>query len=153
MAIKLSNNSVNLKVICRIDSAIPEDLTDSEWDLYQNSLEESHLRLTEKPTYFIMKKSLNFGAQQNIVNQQINIDATGKPNLQLGYMLEEVRCALVDIENPSTIPVEEHIKYVKEIDGYASKELIAQLNSVGIVSQLFSIRNNIVNKGFSPTKK
>jgi hypothetical protein len=153
MAIKLNNNVTNLRVICRIDSAIPEDLTDQEWDLYQNNLNESHLRLCDKPTYFIMKRSLNFGAQQNISNQQIKLNQEGQATIQIGYMLEEVRCALVDIENPPNISDDEQIKFVKEIDGYASKELIAKLNSAGIVSQLFAIRTAIINKANIPTKK
>jgi hypothetical protein len=140
MAIKFSSASDIFKVVSRHDDSIAEDLTDEEFDLYQQSLDESHLRLVGEPTRFIVRRTLSYGAQQEVTNQQVTVGKDGKPKVNFGFVLEEVRCALIDIENPSSLPEDQKLHFVKDIDGFASKELIAKLNSIGIVSEIYSAK-------------
>jgi hypothetical protein len=141
MAIILSSSTDVVKVISRIDDSLCE-VSDEQWKVYQDTLDETHLTFVsgKTPTRFLVKKSLSFAAQKNVANQQMGLGEDGKPEIKIGYILEEVRCALVGIENPADLPEASHIKFSRESDGFASKELIAQLNSVGIVNELFAAR-------------
>lgn len=139
----------NIKVIVREDSSIPEDLSDEEWTAYVETLDETYLRLKDEPTRFVMRTTLPFEAQMSIRNAQLSY-TNGKPEVKTGYMLEEVRCSLIGIENP---PGAESFKFRKDDDGYAARELIADLSSYGLVTTLFILRNSAVSKVFTPTKK
>jgi hypothetical protein len=140
MAFKFSSTNDVIKVVSRKDTALPADLLDEEFEQYQRTLDESYLRLTEEPTRFVLKKSLPFEAQQNITNQQIGISKeTGKAEMRFGFMLEEVRCALTDIENPASLPEADRLIFRRDThDRFAAKEIIAILNSEGIVSELYA---------------
>lgn len=140
MAIKFNSASDIIKVISRHDDALPEDLLEEEFDLYQTTLDESHLRLVGNPTRFVIRRTLSFGAQQAVTNQQLGIDSNGKPKMNFGFMLEEIRCALIDIENPEDLPEDQKLEFKKDVDGYASKDLIAKLNAIGIVSELYAAK-------------
>jgi hypothetical protein len=149
MAIKIGTSKENIKVICKSDDSLAEDLTNEEWAAYQESLDETKLKFVEgkKPTRFVLTKNLSFGAQQAIVNQQMSLNAEGKPEIKLGFILEEIRSVLVGIENPDNIPEDEKIIFKKESDGFASKELIASLYAAGIVMELYGVRQAFINKG------
>lgn len=151
MAVRLGSSSDVVKVISRHDDAIADDLTNEEFDLYQESLDESHLRLKSTPTRFVIRKTLPFGAQQEVTNQQVKIGNDGKPQVNFGFILEEVRCSLIGIENPEEIPEDQKIIFKKDADGFASKELIAKLNAIGIVSELYSAKQ--VKTKVIPEKK
>ena len=140
MAVKLNTSNETFSVISRIDSALPDDLTQEEWDAYQLTLDEKLLRMTAEPTRFVLRRSLPFAAQQTIANQQMGIGPNGKPEVKLGYVLEEVRCALVEIRNP--VGTEDPLVFKKAADGFADHDLIANLNSAGIAMELFSVRQS-----------
>ena len=127
MAIKINSALDIFKVISRQDEALPEDLSEEEFELYQSTLDETLLRLKGEPTRFVMRRTLPYGAQQEITNQQVKVGRDGKPQVNFGFMLEEVRCSLIDIENPADIPQEEKVEFKRDGDGFASKELIAKL--------------------------
>jgi len=148
MAILLQTNSVPLQIISKQDSAIEPDEAAFE-DYIQSKLDESKLTFKEgqEPTRFIMSRNLDYDDQQEIMSQQIKSEIKGgkiKQTANVGYMLEEVRRALIDIENPSTIPGEQHINWKRDTDGKTSKGLIALLNSAGIATELFSTRNEVL---------
>lgn len=140
MALKLGSVADVFKLISRHDESLADDLTDEEFELYQESLDESHLRLKSEPTRFVIRRTLPFAAQQEVTNQQVKVGRDGKPQVNFGFMLEEVRCALIGIENPSDMPESDKIEFKKEADGFASKELIAKLNAVGIVSEIYAAK-------------
>ncbi len=140
MALKLGSVADVFKMVSRHDDAISEDITDEEFELYQATLDESHLRLSAEPTRFVIRRTLPFAAQQEVTNQQVKVGRDGKPQVNFGFMLEEVRCALIGIENPSTMAEEDKLEFKKDADGYASKELIAKLNAAGVVSEIYSAK-------------
>lgn len=144
MAIRFNKSNENIKVIVRSDDALMDDLTDAEWSAYQESYDETKLRFKEtaQPTRFVMRKHLPFAAQQAIANQQIGLTPDGKAQFQLGFILEEVRCGLVDIVNPSNIPEDQKLKFEKDGDGFAARELCAFLHEAGIAMELYGARQS-----------
>jgi hypothetical protein len=150
MALKIvTKTQETVKIIVRQDSSIPENLTDDEWESYQNSLDETFLRLKDEPTRFVVRVSLPYEAQVKIQNSQMSY-SDGKPELKIGYIMEELRCSLVGIENPAG---SDSFCFKKDEDGFASRQLIAELAQYGLVHQLFAIRSATTARMFTPTKK
>lgn len=154
MALHLKSTQATIAVISRKDDALPADLKDSEWEAYSASLDEAHLRLAGEPTRFVLKTELGYAAQQSIQSMQMGINEEGKPEVRLGFILEVIRCALCGIENPASLPVEQHIIFKKDRDANASKELISMLHNHGIVMELYGIRESAIQRmAATPTKK
>ena len=151
MALKLELISGTISVVSRLDDAI--SCTEEDYNEYLLDLDEGHLNIKEgqKPTYFVLTKNLKFDAQQKVKNQQISYKG-GQVDLQLGFIMEEVRQALVDIKNPDDIPDNQKVLFKRDSDGAASKELIASLGDA-IVNDLFSARRNSVGSKASDIKK
>jgi hypothetical protein len=123
-----------IKLILDDDEAIGN--TDADvYNKYLETLDESLLELTTEPMRFVMKKVFNIKEQDYLMNLQISIK-DGKPVANLSYMLEELRYALLDIENPPHFKEWEKFIYKKEHDGYASKDLIARFASLKFHGQL-----------------
>jgi len=154
MAIKLGSTKDIIKVIVRKDEAISDVVTDEEWKSYCETLDETKLtfKAGEIPTRFLLKTCLAYEAQEVVKNKQMTVGKDGKPNFNLGYTMEETRCALVGIENPTNVPEDQHVLFIKEIDGFASKDLISALFNAGYGDDLFSIRQ-LHTKGSDNKKK
>lgn len=151
MALKFNPNARDsIKVIVREDSAVPETISDETWAEYLRTLNEDLLGCTEAPTRFVLRRTLPFDAQTRIQGLQIKWEGK-EGRLDMGYMLEEVRCSLVGIENPTSGP--ESIEFKTDPDGYASKELLAYLAQTGIAQQLFAARQADNARSFKPGKK
>lgn len=148
---KISDGTI--EVISRMDSAL-DQVTDEEFSSYLQALDESLLRFKdgEEPTRFIMRRVLPYATAQKIKNMQMRMEK-GEMQIQMGFMAEEVRASLVDIKNPADLPEPEQIKYRRGSDGLASEELIAMLDSAGIVSDLFSARKNVMERSTENVKK
>ena len=56
--------------------------------------------------------------------------------------MEEIRLALVDVENPKDLPEIQRIVYKKASDGKTNHELIAQLETAGVVTELYTARQH-----------
>ena len=156
MAIARKKFSDTISVIARIDDALERNETfESAYSLYIDTLDENVLSLLpgKLPTRFIMKRHLDYNAAKALRTDQAGVGVNGMPELRLGFMLEDVRLSLVGIENPADLPADEHIKFEKGRDGYASKELIAYLNNIGVVNDLFAARNNSTNQTTELQKK
>lgn len=154
MAIMLSKISDgNIEVISKIDSAL-KDITDEQYSEYLKTLDESLLRFHdgEQPTRFIMRKVLPYGIGQKIKNQQMRMEK-GEMQVQMGFINEEVRAALIDIKNPASVPEDQQLRFKRGSDGSASEELIALLDAAGIVSDLFAARKNVMDKSLDNVKK
>jgi hypothetical protein len=136
----------NLELVLRIDSAV--GCSDEEYSGYLEDLDEAKLKLKEgeEPTRFVMRKVLPYGVQKQVMNEQLKIGQRGETEFQMGHILEEVRCSLIDIKNPASLPEEEKVKFIKDSDGYASKQLIANLSSVGVLMDLYSARRTYIDK-------
>ncbi len=153
MAIKLSRSTATdtLKVVCRMDDAVQCD--DEAFANYQKTLDETFLGvMSSEPTRFVLRVHLPYAAQKTVTSEQLSIGADGIPQIKLGFMLEDVRCSLIDIENPASVAEGAKILYTRDSDGFASKELIAQLHSAGIVTELFAARQAAVQRLLPPKK-
>lgn len=146
MAFKKQNScSETFKIVIKNDDAVPESVTEEIYDNYLKNLDETVLGLVGEPTRFVMKRDLSFASQKHIASEQVGVDADGKPQVKMGYILEEIRSCLIDIENPSSLKPDEKIVFEKDKgDGLASKALIAYLHSLGVVMQLFSARQKVI---------
>jgi hypothetical protein len=145
----VTNTNETIKVIARQDSAISPELSDETWNMYVETLDEALLELSSVPTRFVMKMRLSYDAQIKVQNAQVGVE-DGRAEIKIGFMVEEVRLALTDIENPAGAG---DFLFKREKDGFASKELIAELAQYGIVSQLYSARAQALSRVFQPTKK
>jgi hypothetical protein len=141
MALQLPSLSETIDVIAKIDSAIattPDDL----YEQYLATGDETLLTLTqgEEPTRFVMRKVLPYNLSQKVQSEMVKMSGGGEVNVSLTFMAEEVRCSLIDIKNPATLASDKHIRFTKDGDGGASKELMAQLVGCGVAMNLFSAR-------------
>lgn len=141
MALQLPSLSETIDVIARIDSAIAQT-TDQAYDQYLATGDESHLVFSEKdePTRFVMRKVLPYNLSQKVQSEMVKMSGGGEVNVSMTFIAEEVRCSLVDIKNPAGLPPEKHIRFSKDSDGGASKDLMAQLIGCGVAMNLFTAR-------------
>lgn len=152
MAISLPNRLDTIEVILRIDDAL--DVEDSDYDAYLETLDKSLLKFHEgkEPTLFVMRKVQPFGLSKKVQNEQAEFRG-GEVHVNLGFIMEDVRCSLVDIKNPPSVPEGQRIIFKKEKDGGASEELMELLNAVGAVNDLYRARNGQIKKANEATKK
>ena len=133
-----------IKVIASKDAAI-EGTAKPEYDEYLETLDESKLSFVEggKPTRFVMRKIIPYKQSLKLKNQQVAMrDGVLQP--QVSYVNEEVRMALIDIENPE-VPkeYEKHLLvFRKESDGGASQGVMEKLEAFEVIPDLFQARQN-----------
>ena len=155
MALTLDLGSDNIEIISRRDAAVGCDA--QTYMEYLRDLDETRLQLKEsvEPTRFVMRKILPYGATQRIKNEQVSVKAQANMKtvddlnveMKMGYILEELRAALVDVKNPG-MP---QLHFRKDSDGLASKDLIALLNAFGIADELHTAWQAAIR--VSPQKK
>ncbi len=131
MAVHLATKGETFKVVLRVDSAL--DMTSEEYDAYIKDPSLLKVKEGEQPTFVVMRKVIPYGLAQKIENQKMKYKE-GEVQLQMGFMMEEVRCAIVDIENPGNLPTAKHG------DGGASFELMELLVNAGLVNDLYAAR-------------
>lgn len=121
------------KIVSRRDDSVGCD--EATYSQYLKTLDESLLELkTESnPTRFVLRKVLPFAARQRIKNEQISYKGGSDVEIRMGFVMEEMRAALVGVENAGS----PNLEYKKENDGLASKELIAVLDAYGILDELY----------------
>lgn len=137
MAIKLASKDDVIKIVAKIDSAVTCSAED--YEAYLQSLNEDLLQLSGVPTRFVVRKILPYGAQKDIDAGRVKVQASGEAFVST-QTLDEARAILVGIENPADLEEAEKIKYEKDKDGYASKELIASLAAAGVTDNLINAR-------------
>lgn len=151
MAIILNQSKGNFKIILERDDALESSKEDHEAYL-KAGLKEELLKFKEgkQPTRFVMRKTLDYDSQQQILNEQIQYKRSNKgkmeQQLNMSFVLSEVKNSLVDIENPADLPEEQHIIYKNDSDGSTSKDLISLLHGAGIVMELYGIRSALLTE-------
>jgi hypothetical protein len=146
MAIKSTDiKDGTIEVISRVDSSVKCD--SEKYDEYLKNLDESLLEMDEsdKPTRFVLRKVLPYGLAKKVQNAQVRYEK-GEAQFQMSFIMEDVRCSLVDVKNPEDLPDEEKIKFEKDPEGGASEALITKLLSAGIVTDLFHAKQNFLNR-------
>lgn len=153
MAIRLDMTEGTIKVIARVDESL--NVSDKEYKEYIESLDENGLRFHEGfgPTRFVLKKVLPFEVTQSARANSLSMkrgrdddEEEANINVDLGYQLDEIRFALIDIENPPDLPDDQKIKFEMESGGGASKELFAKLMALGITGDLIKARASILKR-------
>jgi len=158
MSLKLPSRTDTIKVIVKIDSAIqwPDSAEEADelWASYLKTNDESLLSFKEgeQPTRFVLRQVLNYDQLQKVKNQQMTM-RDGKMEIQMSFVMEEVRQALVDIENPESTPLADRIIFKKEGDGGASKDIMTGLDAIGAVMDLYTARQNATAKFSEDLKK
>lgn len=144
MSFRLEFNSKStIEVVCSKDSALAMD--DEQYANYLLDVtDKDRLIFKEGMTYenttrFVMRKVLPFKAAQRVVDQQVSATAQKgskevETRFSLKYMLEELRCILVDIK--CSADDDQPLEYKKGSDGMAAEELIAGIYSAGVLGDL-----------------
>ncbi len=140
MAFTIDNTSSTIEVILSKDSAVKCD-SDS-YEKYLETLDESLLELDGEPTRFVLRKNLPYEASRKVMNAQATY-VKGEVQLQMSYVLEEVRASLIDIKNPSDLPKDKCLNFKKENDGLCSKEIVGWLQSYGVLMDLYRARSAV----------
>lgn len=143
MAIKLPSVSESIDVPLRVDDALA--MTDEQYDKYLETLDNNLLQFQDGqiPTFFKLRKVLPLRLAEVVENKKVSIDKSGEVKANMAYVLEEVRVALVGIENPPGLPEDQKIEFKRDGDGGASTELVAQLNALGVVMDLWKARQTL----------
>lgn len=139
MPFQLETPKASVKVVVSKDSAVT--CSSEDYDKYLETLDETLLNLSGAPTRFVLRKTLPYDAQQKVMNAQASYEK-GKVKINMAYVMEEVRLALVDIEHEEDVPNINQLKYKKDSDGYCSKDLVAGLQGAGVLMDLYRARQN-----------
>ena len=133
MAFTLSDDKATSEVVVSKDSAVK--CSSDEYKEYLKDLDESLLKLEGMPTRFVLRKRLDYKAHQILLRSQATVEGQ-KIKVDLSSLIVQVRLHLIDVINPPDLAVDQHILFKKDSDGYASKELIAGLQSFGVLVEL-----------------
>lgn len=120
-------------VIVSKDNAI-KGTTDEAYEEYLKDLDETKLAISGEPTRFVLKKTLPYKDTKKVMNSQVSLEGK-KPKVNISFIMDEVRCALVAIEN-SNIPLK------KDSDGYCSADIVNALYNRGVLMDLYTARRN-----------
>jgi hypothetical protein len=146
MALKLEQLDGQLSVICRLDSSL--DCSEEDYKNYlESGLNEAFLKFKEgdAPTKFVLRKTLPWGLAKKVEDEKVAMNK-GEVQIKMSFMVEEVRCSLVDIVNPPHVPEAEQIKYLRASDGGASERLMEKLMALGIVQDLYTAKKAATEK-------
>lgn len=134
-----------VSVIVSKDSAL-KGVSDEQYETYLQTLDESKLTMEGEPTRFLLKKTLPYRDTKRVMNSQIGVQ-DGKPQVQISFIMEEVRCALVGIEGPGSE------MFKRDKDGYASTEIVSALYNSGVLMDLYNARRNAAGEVTEDTPK
>jgi hypothetical protein len=138
MSFSLGNDLGTVKVIVHKDSAIGNG---ENYDEYLKDFDETKLELSGVPTRFVLKRTLDYRANQVLMRAQMT--QKGKDlSFDLSSTMEQVRLHLVDIENPPELPANECIEFKRDSDGFASKQIVSGLVSHGVLMDLYTGSQN-----------
>src|SRR4051812_29896884 len=104
MAFTVPSKDETIKVVARSDEAVKCDA--ETYNKYLECLDESLLQLDGEPVRFVLRKSLPFKYSQKVAAMQTKM-VDGEMVMNIGYIAEEVRYALKEIENIELIAGED----------------------------------------------
>lgn len=145
MALFLDVGRDSIEVISSKDESVTADA--DAYSKYLDTLDEALLCLKDgvEPTRFVLRKLLSYGMSQKIKTEQAGLNEHGKVEIRMGYILDDVRASLIDVKNPGS----DLLKFKRDSDGYASKELVALLEGAGIANELYAARQAAIKGGVS----
>lgn len=135
-----------VSVIVSKDSSI-KGVSEETYESYLTDLDESKLKFDGEPTRFILKRTLPYRDTKRVMNSQVSFEE-GKPQVNISFIMEEVRYALVGMEGPGADG------FKKGKDGVVEMEVVNALYNAGVLMDLYNARRNAAgdNEGETPKK-
>lgn len=143
-----------IQMIARCDDSVEEKGTD--WEAYFKTADEKHLVI--KPNMIPTRFHLNFnfdgkGAEQ-IKNAMIGGSDDDGVKLAYGtWTFRVAKLALKEITNPPDLPLEEHLRMQQDARQLAHDDLLAKLDRLGVVQDIFSLYQALVLNTEKPQAK
>jgi len=134
-----------VSVIVSKDSSI-KGVEEEVYESYLEDLDESKLPIEGESTRFILKRTLPYRDTKRVMNSQVSFD-DGKAMVNVSFIMDEVRCALVGIEGPGSEA------FKKDKDGYASMEIVNALYNSGVLMDLYNARRNAAGENSEEVPK
>jgi len=128
-----------VSVIVSKDSSI-RGVAEDVYEQYLLDLDESKLPIEGPSTKFLLKKTLPYKDTKRVMNSQVSFD-DGKASVNISFIMDEVRCALVGMEGPGAEA------FKKDKDGYASMDVVNALYNSGVMMDLYNARRNAAGDG------
>jgi len=150
MSFTIESADSTMKVVVSKDNTV--HCTDEEYEKYTETLDESLLHLDGEPTRFVLRKNLSYEASQKVMDAQASF-VKGKVQMNMSYVLEEVRAAWIGVENPPDLAKEKCIIWKRDNDGLANKQLVAGLQNAGVLMDLYKARQASGSNPGENTKK
>lgn len=150
MAFSIEPVDTTIKVVVSKDNAV--HCTDDEYEKYTETLDESLLKLDGCPTRFVLRKNLSYEASQKVMDAQASF-VKGKVQMNMSYVLEEIRASWIGVENPPDLPKDQCITWKRENDGLANKGLVAGLQNAGVLMDLYKARQSFGSAPAESAKK
>lgn len=140
MAFLLSmDTDKTVSVIVSKDSSI-KGVSEEAYESYLKDLDETKLPINGPSTKFTLKKTLPYKDTKRVMNSQVSFD-DGKASVNISFIMDEVRCALVGMEGPGSEA------FKKDKDGYASMDVVNALYNSGVLMDLYNARRNAAGEG------
>jgi hypothetical protein len=93
-----------------------------------------------------MKRTLPYKDTKRVMNSQVSFD-DGQAKVNISYLMDEVRCALVGMEGPGAEA------FKKDKDGYASMDVVNALYNSGVLMDLYNARKNAAGESSGEVPK
>ncbi len=133
-----------VSVIVSKDSSI-KGVSEEVYEDYLKELDESLLTFNGEPARFKLRLTLPYRDTKRVMNSQVSFE-DGKPSVNISFIMEEVRCALVGMEGPGS----EAFQLEK---GTATKEVVNSLYNAGVLMDLYNGRRNATGDNEEDPKK
>lgn len=146
MALRADTRDLScIEVICTNDDAV--DKEKSDLDAYKKSYDRKHLAFLpdHQPTVFVCNFSLSGKESIRVKNAMVGQSDDGGVSVALGSWEHHVtKTTLKEIRNPADMPLEHQFVLRKDDKGYVHDDLIARLDRVGVVGQIFAAYSTLV---------
>lgn len=144
-----------VEVISEQDDAL--DLEASDLEGYKKTGDVSKLKFLpdKQPTIFLCNFSLRGTQAAALKNAMIGgTDEDGKPQIAFGsWSFKAAKFCLKDIKNPEGLPDDAKLIFKKDEKGLAHDDLLATLDRLGIVNEIFSMYSSLANGGMRANAK
>lgn len=146
MAFKIRKGLTEISVVLRMDDAVK--CNDDEYAEYIASFspdspgDESLLKLSEDPTRFILRLNLSWEAKRKVESGNMSIKGQNV-SIDPYYTKDLLRHSFKSIKNPSQVPLDEQLKFVKDSsDKLISKSFMNDLEQMGELENLVTALSN-----------
>ncbi len=138
-----------VEIVSELDDAIDKEASDLAG--YQETADISKLKFLPgmTPTVFLCNFSLKGKEPAHIKNSMVGgVDDDGRPSITMGtWSFKVVKYTLKDIKNPEGIAEDQKLVYKKDQNGYAHDDVLATLDQLGILNEIFGFYSRLVMVG------